>query len=339
MKRSLFAFLLVAPLVAQTHSIRTVAGSGACCNPVLDGATALGADLLGPAHVALGADGTLFVAELTGGVFAIDPSGSIRTIVTRNTGALWSAIAIDSHGRLYLADLSSHQIIRVLSDGTRQHFAGRGAGFRGDGGPAVDASFNGIEGLAVDVLDRVYVSDRGNGRVRVIGADGIVQTHAGNGCKGEARRDGASALEACIAPGPLAIDAEGNLFIGEWYVPEGLPLVASNQRSAIRQVTPDGAIRTLLSGSEQQESLSLPLALAAASDGVLYFADFYRVRRLQNGVTETIAGALEQGLPADAENAAGVRFASPQGLAVDRSGSVRVADVVSGRVFVIARSE
>ena len=63
--------------------------------------------------------------------------------------------------------------------------AGSGtAGFSGDGGQAVNASFNFPRGPAYDSAGNLYVSDYRNHRVRKIAPDGTITTFAGNGTAG-----------------------------------------------------------------------------------------------------------------------------------------------------------
>ena len=63
-----------------------------------------------------------------------------------------SSIQLDKNGRLLVADIDNHRIrIIDLSTGIIQTFAGTGSpGFSGDGGPALNASFNQPKDLWVD---------------------------------------------------------------------------------------------------------------------------------------------------------------------------------------------
>lgn len=51
-------------------------------------------------------------------------------------------------------------------------------GFSGDGGPALEAELRYPDGVALAADGAVLVSDTGNGRVRRVGADGVIQTVA-----------------------------------------------------------------------------------------------------------------------------------------------------------------
>lgn len=81
------------------------------------------------------------------------------------------AIAYDSQGNLYVADAPAHRVRRIDAlTGIITTIAGTGApGFSGDGGLAVDATFNNPRGLVVDhARNLLYVADGVNERFRVI---------------------------------------------------------------------------------------------------------------------------------------------------------------------------
>ncbi len=79
-------------------------------------------------------------------------------------------LAVDGAGNLYLADHSYHCIRRLdVATGAISTVAGgEKKGFAGDGGPAIKARFKKPGGLAFDANGDLYVSDRGNARVRKI---------------------------------------------------------------------------------------------------------------------------------------------------------------------------
>jgi DNA-binding beta-propeller fold protein YncE len=98
------------------------------------------------------------------------------------------AVAVDSQGRLYICERGGHALRRVDPDGRIYTVAGTGqAGFSGDGGPALQAAFNGPKHIAVDADDNVLIVDTENQVVRrFLPADGSVQRVIGTGTLGRA---------------------------------------------------------------------------------------------------------------------------------------------------------
>ncbi len=139
-----------------------------------------------------------------------------------------SSVAVAPDGSLYIADLNNRRIRRVDSDGTITTVAGDGANrSSGDGGPATKAPLWGPCGVAVDNAGRVYIADSENCKIRVVRADGTIDTVAGTGKRGYAG-DGGPARKALIAiPDRIDIDAAGNLYIAEF------------RNHVIRKLTPD----------------------------------------------------------------------------------------------------
>lgn len=119
--------------------------------------------------------------------------------------------------------------------------AGNGTGgYSGDGGPAISAQLSGPGELTLDPTGEVYFVDTGNHRVRKVDTTGIISTVAGNGTFG-ADGDGGPATSAQIAaPGGVAFDAKGNLYITE------------QGNNAVRKVDPAGII-TRIAGDGTQD--------------------------------------------------------------------------------------
>ena len=148
-------------------------------------------------------------------------------------------VVTDRFGRVYIDDIANNVVRRVESDGTIRTFAGTGEfGFSGDGGPAERACFNEIYGLGIDWAgETLYLADYGNHRIRRIDlASRVISTLAGCG-RAEYSGDGGDARWAGLCR-PVAVcgDAQGNVFLAD----------AGN--SAVRVVTTDGRIATLLGG-------------------------------------------------------------------------------------------
>jgi trimeric autotransporter adhesin len=155
-----------------------------------DGMAAVGAQLYGPVGLALDAAGNLFVADQgnnrirrvdaeTGRISTVAGSDSIYGFsgdggpAIRARLGLPAGVAIDSRGRLYIADTNNNRVRVVDTDGVIHTIAGSGsAGLAGDGGPATAARLFGPSGLAFFHAGNLLVADTGNHRVRSIQISG-----------------------------------------------------------------------------------------------------------------------------------------------------------------------
>ncbi len=162
--------------IAPDGTIKTICGNGTKGDSG-DGGPAKDARVNSPHAIAVGKDGTIYVADsLNHKIRKIDPeTGIIST------------------------------------------FAGTTKGYSGDGGAASKAQFSGIYCISLNpAKDKMVVTDLDNKRVRVIDMkSGVVTLVAGNGTKG-APTDGAKAAEAPLSdPRAAAMDSKGNVYILE----------------------------------------------------------------------------------------------------------------------------
>jgi len=169
-------------------------------------------------------------------------------------------------------------IRKVDSSGIITSIAGTG-GFPtgGDGGPAVNATFGNIRGLATDANDNLYLVD--NNRVRRIDASGTITTIAGADNAGFAGDGGPATAALLNYPVGLATDSAGTVYIAD----------QNNYR--VRRIKPSGIITTLAGSSEgfsgdggppAAAQFFYPSSLATDSAGSLYVGDWYagRVRKI-----------------------------------------------------------
>jgi sugar lactone lactonase YvrE len=273
--------------VADSHHGRVVAVSP-------DGRVSTLLDGLSSANtIAMWSDDRVVVADAgTGAVVLVSADGTVEPVtVTVNESFFLSvgAIAVDGN-TLFLA--VGPQVLQVEADGSAEIVAGSGElGFSGDDGPATDAAFDDIYGLAVGPDGSIYISDTGNNRVRRVSDDGTIATFAGTGSPRHSG-DGGSAGSAGLAnPTSLAFDAAGNLYIAE---------AAS---STVRRVDAEGTITTVAGvvdesgfdgdgGDATTALLNSPEGVAVDADGAIYIADRFnnRVRRIDpDGVITTVA--------------------------------------------------
>jgi sugar lactone lactonase YvrE len=209
--------------------------------------------------------------------------------------------------------------------------------FSGDGGPATSADLDRPTGVAVDAQGNIYISDSFNNRIRKVTGDGRIQTIAGTGATGYGG-DGGLALAAMLAhPMGLAVDEHGNVY------------VADRENNRVRQITPQGTIRTVIGSGGRGPSvdgpaltitLDFPHGVAVDSYGTLYVADTgnNRVRRLDSdGIVRTVAGTGEQEFVGDEGPAVEAGLGRPDSLATDAQGNIYIADRANWLIRKITR--
>ena len=245
-----------------------------------DNGPALLAQLDSPTGLAVDTAGNVYIADTGNGrVRRVTRDGTIKTLVS-GVGPC-RGIAVDSSGIVYVAVPALHVIVRVTPEGRPSIFAGAvgAAGFRGDGGTPAAALLSGPLDVFVDARDRLYIADTGNHRIRRV-SSGVISTVAGSGGFGY-QGEGPDATKVALAsPGGVAVDAAGNLYI------------ADTENHRLRQVTPDGAIRTLagtgvrgFTGDNAPAVLAQiagPQDVAVDADGNVFSAEAanVRIRRL-----------------------------------------------------------
>ena len=189
------------------------------------------------------------------------------------------------------------------------------------------ARFYGPNGVAVDSSNNVYVADQVNQRIRKISLSGIVTTLAGS--SSQAYADGTGKAASFNFPMGAAVDGSGNVYVGD------------HGNSRIRKVTPTGVVTTLAGngynayadGIGTAASFDEPRGLSVDSIGNVYVADRanHRIRKVTpTGIVTTLAGS---GIGAYADGTgSNAYFNLPEGVVVDGSGNVYVADTENNRI-------
>jgi len=302
----------------KTGATEAVAGNGKdCC--YTEGAKATDVSLSdGVWALAVNSYGDLFISEgsqvrkvdsATGLISNFAGEGSEDSGKTEdgllatsaNFSMIWG-LAVDARGNLFISDVGQNQIFKVdaagRSSGKVSVVAGDGrAGFSGDGGSALTASFNSPEGIAFDKSGNLVVADRVNCRLRRIDLktgiiNTILLTEASQDCAEEARHNW-----PMRGPDFVAIDPDGGIAfsITAWNMVERFS-EGSGQASVIA-----GHGDTGFSGDGGPASGALlngPSGLVVDSMGNLIFADLAnnRVRRI-NAATKIIQTIVGNGLP------------------------------------------
>ena len=168
--------------------------------------------------------------------------------------------AVDNGGNVYIADYGNDAVRKVAPGGTITTIAGilGVQGSAGDGGPATSALLYAPTAVAVDPVGNVFIADTNNCRIREVnGVTGIITTVAGNGaCNTGA--DGVATSVPVGYPQGIAVDANDNLFIGDYY-------------NKVRWVSPSGIMTTIAgtgSGGFNGDGGLATLALLSEATGV-----------------------------------------------------------------------
>ncbi len=197
----------------------------------------------------------------------------------------------------------------VASPLTIATLAGSGGVAGSTDGSGSAARFDHPSDLAVDSADNLYVTDTNNHTIRRITPAGVVSTFAGlAGASGTT--DGAAGAARFNHPTGIAIDASGNLF------------VADTDNNIIRRITPGAAVTTLAG------TFSSPSDVAVDSAGNVIIADTgsHTIRRIAAGGGITTVAGLAGSLGNSDGTGPAARFSAPEGVAVDGTGNIYVAD-------------
>ena len=341
--------------VSTSGIITTFAGNGTVSpgggpSAYGDGGLATSAQLHLPMGVAVDVNYNVYIAD-TGDntIRKVTTDGNIATIAGDSfpsyQGDAGLAIAAELHGpedvavdsslNVYIADTQNAYIRKVTTDGNINFIAGDGSiGFTGDGGYATSAGLIAPFALAVDSSGNVYFAENGDSRIRRIDAKSLdISTVAGNGTPGFTG-DGSTATNAEInSPTGVAVDSAGNLYI------------ADSLNCRIRKVASGGNISTLAGNgtlsysgdgsAANKAQLNTPQGVAADAAGNLYLSDTLNnvVRKVSpNGIISNYAGNGGVGSSGDGSAATSAQLNGPQGLAVDASGNLFIADTLNAKV-------
>ena len=334
---------------------------------------AVGTDSAGNVYVGDGANNTIRkitpdrVVTTVAGVPVYEETGSDDGTGSSARFAFPMGVAVDTARNVYVADTWNSTIRKITPAGVVTTLAGLARNRGSNDGAGSSARFNIPEGVAVDTAGNVYVADTGNGAVRKVTSSGIVTTLAGPGTgasflnpKAVAVDNGGNVYLADtgndvirkISPEGVVSTLGGGIGSWDFYTPSGVAVdsagnvyVADTSHLSVRKLTPAGVVTTLAGslswggsadGTGSAARFSEPRGIAVDTADNVYVTDASNeiIRKITpTGVVTTLAGSAT--LPG---NVAGVgsaaRFLRPQGIAVDNSGNVYVADYENNTIRI-----
>lgn len=230
-----------------------------------------------PSHLAVGPDGTIYVAD-TGNhaIRQVTPGGDVSTVAGDGIagagdghGARLRApvgVAVTADGRVVVADTYNDRIVILGASGASgasgawslRTLAGSGVPGLVDGAGTA-AAFDTPTGVAALPDGSVIVADTGNHALRRIAADGTVTTVSSIGLSGSA--------DLLWRPLGVAAGSEGRLYV-------------TDARARVVELVPDGGRRVLAgsvpgfaTGVGTAALMREPAGIAVAADGRVVVAD------------------------------------------------------------------
>jgi DNA-binding beta-propeller fold protein YncE len=243
-------------------------------------------------------------------------------------------VDFDRAGNLFLVELDGNRVRKVDGKGILTTIAGTGQkGNGGDGGPALQAQFNGMHNLAMGLDGDLYLADTWNNRIRKIDLRmGIISSVAGTGAKGY-DGDGGSAVKARFGGiYSIAFDATGKrLYLAD----------LDNRR--VRMVDLTTQTVTTIAGNGRKgapddgaDAVKAPLvdprAVAVDAKGNVYILERsgHALRVVdQHGKIRTVVGTGKAGASGDGGDARIATLNGPKHLCIDPEGNVIIADTAN----------
>jgi sugar lactone lactonase YvrE len=330
-----------------------------------DGGPATRAALRWPTGVAVGQDGSVYIADSGNErLRKVTPDGVIATVagdgskgvpggefgedvtVHGDGGPATAAtvtpadVAVAGDGTLYIAEDDNMRISRVTPGGVISTFAGGGKRWHeaADGHSATEADFTKPSAIALGPDGSVYMLDSAAGTmfpaVRVVDRTGVIRTVAGDSYRSDAEAgfagDGGPAARAELNnPQDIATGPDGSVYIADTY------------NGRVRAVDPAGTIRTVAGNGERTDSdvaINEPRTLAVGPDGVVHV-----VNSAGDRISVVAGGKLTSEkltMPATAASStpATKMAITPRSIAVDHDGGVLIASDAAADVLEVSRT-
>jgi sugar lactone lactonase YvrE len=302
-----------------------------------------------PTGIAVDLSGNIYVADTqNSAIRKINSNGQVTTFASDFPSEIVGpngmdyvslsnqfGIATDTAGNVYVANTIYSVVVKITPTGIFSLVAGIPDHSGSTNGPSAQATFAYPSMLAVDNSGNIYVGDGNSGTIRKISTSGAVTSVAG--------QTGNSGYENGMGPvasfnylKAVAVDSSGNVYAAD----------AGN--NAIREINTADEVSTFaglssrvgaVDGTGTAATFYNPSGLAVDASGNTYVSDTGNnlIRKITPaGVVTTMAGTGTAGSTDGLGVAAS--FDQPNGVAVDSSGNVYVADTGNKTIRMISPS-
>jgi DNA-binding beta-propeller fold protein YncE len=293
-------------------------------------------DVDGVGNIFISDVGNNRIRKIASGTNIVETIAGIDLVITEplEKALLKVAYIKVKNDKLYASDIFTNTVKALdLNTGQITIIAGNGQeGFSGDGGLAIEASLGLPQGIAINDVGDVFISDLGNERVRKVDAKtGIITTFAGNGM-GDLAEDGVLATETSLSePLDLTFDLAGNLLIIDSRVIRKVDAKTNiiNRIAGGRGDGSDGILAT-------EASLNEPVSIAVNSKGDIFVANFRegKIRRIDSktNIITTFAGKEQTEFNGEGILATEAGIVSPIGITFDEQDNLFITDTFNNRV-------
>ncbi len=244
-----------------------------------------------------------------------------------------SGVCVNSTGKVVISDTMNTCLRQIDIDLDTISFLFPPAG------PA-KRGLNKAQGIDLDTNGNLYIADTENHLVRKVDTLGMLTIAAGTGSPDWTGDEGPATEAQLYSPHDVALDSVGNMYI------------ADTNNHCIRKVGVDGIITTVAgtpgspdySGDGEKATdaqLDMPQGVAADITGepslkkMFYISDTnnHCIREVNpGGIINTVAGTGFFGDGGDGGPATSARLYNPQGLFVESSGNIYIADTNNHRI-------
>jgi len=163
--------------ITPAGEVTIFAGSTTSATGTTDG-TGTAARFGTPRNIAIGPDGSLFVADMGNNrIRKITPAGVVSTYAGTTSGYVdgagttvakfnWPAgVTVDPNGNVFVADVENNRIRKITPDRVVSTFAGTGTGAFADG-TGITAAVKRPRGIYAAADGKIYIADTDNNRIR-----------------------------------------------------------------------------------------------------------------------------------------------------------------------------